>query len=46
MRSLILKHHNSLKHQNDRKATQSFPPRPLIFKLQLEVLKFNDILMS
>ena len=30
---------------NDRKATQSFAPRPLIFKLQQEVWKFSDICM-
>ena len=29
-----------------RKATHSFAPRPLIFKLQQEVLKFNDICVS
>ena len=33
--SLALKRHN-------RKATHSFAPRPLIFKLQQEILKFND----
>ena len=27
-------------------ATQSFAPRPLIFKLQQDVLKFNDICVS
>ena len=31
---------------NNRKATHSFAPRPLIFKLQQEVLKFNDICVS
>ena len=29
--------------ENNRKDTDSFAPRPLIFKLQQEVLKFNDI---
>ena len=40
---LTLKRHNSFQNENDRKATQSFVPRPLIFKFQQEVLKFNDI---
>ena len=31
---------------NDRKATQRFAPRPLVFMLQQEVLKFNDICVS
>ena len=39
MESLILKHLN-------RKVTPSFAPRPLIFKLLQEVLKFNAIYMS
>ena len=43
MDSLILKQHSSFQNQNNRKATHSFAPRPLIFKLQKEVLKFNDI---
>ena len=30
----------------NRKTTHSFAPRPLIFKLQQEVLKFNDICVS
>ena len=38
MDSLTLKRHNS-----KLKAKHSFVPRPLIFKLQQEVLKFNDI---
>ena len=36
MNSLTLKRHNSFQ---DRKATHAFAPRPLIFKLQKEVLK-------
>ena len=32
--------------KSNRKATHSFAPRPLIFKLQQEVLKFNDICVS
>ena len=46
MDSLTLKLHNSFQNYNDRKATHSFAPRPLIFKLQQEVLKFNDICVS
>ena len=46
MDSLILKQHSSFQNQNNRKATHSFAPRPLIFKLQKEVLKFNDICES
>ena len=42
MDSLNLKCHNSLQNQNNRKATHSIAPTPLIFKLQQEVLKFND----
>ena len=43
MYSLTLKRHNSFQNENNRKATHSFAPRSLIFKLQQEVLKFNDI---
>ena len=43
MGSLTLKRHNSFQNENNRKATHSSAPRPLIFKLQQEVLKFNDI---
>ena len=46
MDSLTLKRHNSFQNKNNRKATQSFAPRPLILKLQQEVLKFNDIFVS
>ena len=41
MHYLILKRHNFFQNKNNRKATHSFAPRPLIFKLQREVLKFN-----
>ena len=37
MDSLTLKRHNSYKNKNNRKATNVFAPRPLIFKLQQEV---------
>ena len=46
MDSLTLKCHNSFQNENNRKATHGFAPRPLIFKLQQEVLKFNDIFVS
>ena len=41
-----LKRHNSFQNKNHRKATHSFAPSSLIFKLQQEVLKFNDICVS
>ena len=37
---------NFIQNKNNRKATHSFAPRPLIFKLQQEVLKFNNICVS
>ena len=43
MDSLTLKRHNSFQNVNNRKVTHSFAPRPLIFKLQQEVLKFSNI---
>ena len=46
MHSLTLKLHNSFQNQNNKKVTDNFASRPLIFKLQQEVLKFNDICMS
>ena len=46
MDSLTLKRHNSFQNQNNRKTTYSFAPRPLIFKSQQEVVKFNDICVS
>ena len=39
MAPLTLKHHN-------RNVTHSFSSRPLIFKLQQEVLKFSDICVN
>ena len=41
MNSLTLKRVNSFQNENNRKATHSFAPRPLIFKLQQKVLKLN-----
>ena len=38
-----LKRHNSIQSNKNRKATQSFASRPLIFKLQQEVLTVNDM---
>ena len=46
MDSFTLKRHNSFQNQNNGKATHNFAPRRLIFKLQQEVLKFNDICVS
>ena len=44
--SLTLKRHNFFQNKNNRKTTHSFAARLLIFKLQQEVWKFNDICMS
>ena len=44
--SLTLKLHNSFQNQNNKNFTDNFASRPLIFKLQQEVLKSNDICMS
>ena len=38
--------YNSFKNQNNTKGTHKFAPRPLIFMLQQEVLKFNNIYVS
>ena len=46
MDSLILKRHNFFQNKKKKKATHSFAPRPPIFKLQQEVLKFIDICVS
>ena len=46
MDCLTLKRHNSFQNKNNTKATDIFAPRPLIFKLQVQVWKFNDIYMS
>ena len=46
MDSVTLKHHNAFQNQNNRKAMHRFAPRRLIFKLEQEVLKLNDICMS
>ena len=40
------KRHNSFQNEINRKATHNFAPRLLIFKLQQEVLKFNDVSWS
>ena len=45
MDSLTLKRHNSFQNYNNTRATQSFAPIPLIFKLQQDILKF-DICVS
>ena len=45
MVSFTLKRHNSFQNENERKATHNFAPRSLTFKLEQEVLKFDDICM-
>ena len=45
MDSFTLKPHYCFQNYNNRKATHTFAPRPLIFKLQ-QVLKFSDICVS
>ena len=37
---------NQFQNLNNRKSAHTFATRPLIFKLQQEVLKFNDICVS
>ena len=44
--SLTLKRGNSFQNENSRKATHSFAPKLLIFKLEKEVWKFNNISVS
>ena len=44
--SVEIKDFNALIKKNNKKATLNFGPRLLIFKLQQEVLKFNDICVS
>ena len=46
MGSLTIKSLKSLQNKNNRIPTHSFATRSLIFKLQREVLKFNDICVS
>ena len=46
MDSLTLIRHNSFQNQSNWKSTHTFASRPLIFKLQKEDLKFNDISVS
>ena len=46
MDSLTLKRHSSFQNYNNRKITHPFAHRPLIFKLQKEVVKRNDIFVS
>ena len=44
--SLTLKRHNFFQNKTNGKATRSFTPSLLIFKLQQKVWKFNDICLS
>ena len=46
MDSLTLKRHKSFQNENNKKAKHRFAPSCLIFKLQREALKFNDIYVS
>ena len=46
MNTLTLYRHNSFQNQNNKKATHSFAPRRLVFKLQQEGLKFNNVFVS
>ena len=46
MGSLTLKRHNSCQNKNNRKATHNFAHKPLIFKLQEDVWKFNGIYVT
>ena len=46
MDPLTLKRHNSFQNEYKRKVTHSLAPRPLIFKLQQEILKFNNVCVS
>ena len=43
---MTLKHQNCFRNWNKRKTRYSFAARPLIFKLQKEVLEFDDICVS
>ena len=43
---MTLERHNSFRNQNNRKTIHNFAPRPLIFKLQQEVLKYNHVCVS
>ena len=46
MDSLTLQYRNSYQNWNNKKATHGFASSPLIFKLQQEVLQFNEICVS
>ena len=46
MDPLTLKHHNSFQNEYKRKVTHCFALRPLIFKLEQEILKFNNVCVS
>ena len=43
---IFIKVYISFQNKNSRKTTRIFAPRPLIFKLDQEVWKFNDICVS
>ena len=46
MDSLTLIRHNSSYDENNRTDTHAFATRPLNFKWEQEVLKFNNIFVS
>ena len=46
MDSLTLKRLNYFQNKNNTKANHGFTPRTLIFKLEKEVFKFNNICVS
>ena len=46
MEPAALKRQNSFQNENKRRVTHSFAPRPLIFKLQQDVLRLGDICVS
>ena len=43
---LTLKRHNSFQNYNNTKATRTFAPRPLTFKLQEELVEINNICVN
>ena len=46
MDCLTLNRRNSFQNKNNRKTADNFVPRPLIFKMQQKVWKFNDTCVS
>ena len=46
MEPAALKRQNFFQNENKRKVTKSFAPRPLIFKLQQDVLRLGNVCVS